>query len=262
MTRALWLPDVLRQHGLDVVIIDGWEQRGTELGTVGAIVTHHTAGPVSGIWPSGPTLIGGRGGPSPVPGPLCNVSVGRDLKVRVVAAGKSNNAGLGSWRGVTGNSHTLGNEVEHCGYLDREPVSQARWEVICRTQAALAVGAGLPVDAVCQHAEWAPTRKIDFLSANYPGSQLRADVAGFMHGVPPVPVTPPTPDSDWFDMATKDDLDGVVKERTDPLALYCIDLTARMERLEAALAAYDRQSDDRAAALWARLDAAGITKPK
>lgn len=112
-----WLPDVLLQAGLKVALVDGWEYRGREdMGTIYGVICHHTAGPKTLNMPSLGTLIQGR---PDLSGPLAHLGLGRDGTFYVIAAGRCNHAGAGTWRGVSaGNTHFLGIEAENTGLPD------------------------------------------------------------------------------------------------------------------------------------------------
>jgi hypothetical protein len=113
-------------------------------------------------------------GRSDVPGPLCHVLLGRDNVAYVIAAGKANHAGPGSWRGLSGNSSVFGLEVEHVG-TTAEPLSGERRESMVQIHAAFAEGR-FDASWVCQHYEWT-TRKIDFVRALLDPDRFRADIA-------------------------------------------------------------------------------------
>src|SRR4051795_12520666 len=88
-------PALLRKHGLKVVEVDGWYDRGRpsstgELNPVG-VLCHHTATTKSTSITNVLKLL--RVGRSDLPGPLCQFSLGRDGTVYVVAAGRANHAG-------------------------------------------------------------------------------------------------------------------------------------------------------------------------
>ena len=69
--------------------------------------------------PSLDTLIQGR---SDLPGPLAQLGLGRDGTYYVIAAGKCNHAGAGSWKGVTsGNTDFIGIEAENTGLSNDSP---------------------------------------------------------------------------------------------------------------------------------------------
>lgn len=181
--RALWLADVLREWGLNVVEVAGWQTRGQDPDGYGrafdpqVVVDHHTAGPRVGDLPTLGVLLAGR---PDVPGPLCNVATPRNTPntVYVMASGKSNNAGEGSWAGFSGNYHTLGNERENVG-TDAEPFTFEQNETAARTGAALIDGIrryhghAISADRFAEHKEWAPTRKIDAWKVWGPAQRAR-----------------------------------------------------------------------------------------
>src|SRR6185503_4879149 len=91
-----WLPDALKNAGLKVSLVDGWENRGRgNIGNIFGVICHHTAGPKTGVMPSLNTLINGR---SDLPGPLAQLGLGRDGTYFVIAAGRANHAGDGIWQ--------------------------------------------------------------------------------------------------------------------------------------------------------------------
>jgi N-acetylmuramoyl-L-alanine amidase len=146
----------LRAAGLRVVEVAGWQSRGSTSFNPRGSVNHHTAGGASGAAPSLNTCTYGRPGLS---GPLCNVMQSREPGgndvAYVVAAGRANHAGSGGWKGLSGNSSVYGLEIEHTGTA---PMSEARQRIAARIHAAMFRG---DPAMVCQHREWAPSRKID-----------------------------------------------------------------------------------------------------
>ena len=99
MPRDTGIADRLRAKGLNVVEVNGWRTRGAEGFNPRGSVDHHTAGPRKGNAPSLGVCINGR---ADLPGPLCNVLVGRDGTCYVVAAGRANHAGAGGPIGPIG----------------------------------------------------------------------------------------------------------------------------------------------------------------
>lgn len=154
MARALWIPDKLREYGLEVVEEPGWQSRGADYLSARGVVGHHTAGSASGDMPSLGILINGR---SDLPGPLCHVGLSRSGKCHVIASGVANHAGSGSWKTLSGNSSVLGIEAENTG--TGEAWKNYDQYVLCA--AALLDGLGATADYFCGHKEWAPSRKID-----------------------------------------------------------------------------------------------------
>lgn len=171
------LANRIRAKGVEVVEVGGWQTRGSSSFSPQGSVNHHTAGSGNGATPSLNVCIYGRGGPHPVPGPLCNVLQSREPsgwdKAYVIAAGRANHAGEGGWRGLTGNSSVHGLEVEHVGTTG---VSSNRVEVSARIQAAFLEGSTRDARLTCQHFEWAPDRKIDFNVLGMGPDQFRSRV--------------------------------------------------------------------------------------
>jgi len=157
MPRQLWIPQVLRDAGLTVREAPGWENRGTATFDPIGVMWHHTA--------SGPNwteqnltnlLVNGR---SDLPGPLCHLQLNRDGSYVVIAAGRANHAGSGSWKGITtGNTSFIGIEAANDGV--GEPWSSPQLDAYYRGTAALLKHINGSVDNVIGHKEWT-TRKID-----------------------------------------------------------------------------------------------------
>lgn len=115
MTYSLtWLPQVLRDAGLEVLEHAGWQTRGHgDMGSVLGVLCHHTCGPLHGDLADENVLVDGR---PDLGGPLCNLGLGRSGKFYMIAAGKGWHAGAGYWQGVIdGNAHLIGIEAENTG---------------------------------------------------------------------------------------------------------------------------------------------------
>jgi hypothetical protein len=148
-----WLPDVLRAAGLKVALVDGWETRGTDnvRKTLG-VICHHTATVGGGNMPTLGLLIKGR---EDLKGPLCQLGLGRDGTYYVVAAGRANHAGPGSWNGiVTGNSSFIGIEAENSGRKD-DPWPEVQVDAYHRGVAAILAHVGRTAASCCGHKEYA-----------------------------------------------------------------------------------------------------------
>jgi hypothetical protein len=206
--RDLTLPDRIRAKGVEVVLVPGWESRGSSTYNPRGAVNHHTAGSASGTTPSLGVVTYGR---SDVPGPLCQVLQSREPsnwdKAYVVCSGRSNNAGTGGWNGLTGNTSVAGLEIEHVGTTT---VHGDRLEVAARIQAALLEAPGSTRNAayLCQHFEWT-TRKIDFynLAPHFNVATFRSRVAywiGRSAGQEPAPITQRDDDQMWLAQRTSD----------------------------------------------------------
>src|SRR5690606_6774975 len=115
-----------------------------------------TAGPRSGNMPSLNVVTNGRAG---LPGPLCNLGLGRDGTVYVVAAGVAWHAGKTA-SANHGNYRAIGIEAEATG-VDSWP--EAQIDAYARLCRALCDHYGVPVSEVKGHKEIAVPRgrKID-----------------------------------------------------------------------------------------------------
>lgn len=111
-----WLADAARSTGYRVVEVGGWRTRGHgAMRLVEGVVGHHTATPDSaaGDYPSLNIVTNGR---SDLAGPLCNLGLGRDGTIYVIAAGCAWHAGASAWAGFTDlNDEFLGIEAESAG---------------------------------------------------------------------------------------------------------------------------------------------------
>jgi hypothetical protein len=93
-------------------------------------------------------------------GPLCQLQLERDGTFVVIAAGRANHAGPGSWGGVTnGNQTFIG--IEACNDGVGEAWPQAQVEAMGVGTAALLRAMQAPASMVVGHKEWAPRRKVD-----------------------------------------------------------------------------------------------------
>ena len=192
MTYSLtWLPDVLRNAGLKVSTVAGWETRG--LGDVGdtlGVLCHHTVGAKTGNMPSLRGLTNGRKanpakGVTALRGPLAQLGLGRDGTYYVIAAGFAQHAGTGSWQGIsTGNTNFIGIEAENTGSEDDEwPAVQM--DAYHRGVAAMLKFIGRGPEFCAAHKEWAPKRKP--FDPRFDMDVFRAAVAAIMNGTAPAP---------------------------------------------------------------------------
>ncbi len=161
-TRPPWLAAALREAGLRVKVVRGWRGRGRP-GTFSprGVMFHHTgSNRNSGAAPCLGIVTHGR---SDLPGPLCNLLIGRDSTVFVIAAGRANHAGFGGpWRGIpkdSGNAFTFGVEVENDGI--GEPWDREQLRTCARVFAVLLERLGRDHRMLGGHKEWAPDRKPD-----------------------------------------------------------------------------------------------------
>lgn len=89
--RLLWLPEVLRAVGLEVIELDGWRSRGRDLDVVYGVVVHDTVTTSAWSDASVDNLI--ANGKPDTPGPLYQLGVDRQARYRLVASGRANHAG-------------------------------------------------------------------------------------------------------------------------------------------------------------------------
>ncbi len=175
--RVLELADKLRARGLQVVEVEGWQTRGREFPLRPDIcIRHWTAGPTTGRTPSLRVVTNGR---IDLRGPLAQIYQSRETDgddvIFVIASGVANHAGRGRWAGVSGNSKSMGLEIEWSG--PDETFSDRRKLVSELAMAALMDCAlGTNTNDACEHREYAlpPGRKID---TNLDGDELRRRMA-------------------------------------------------------------------------------------
>ena len=190
--ELLWLPVALKDAGLKVAVIDGWESRGrARMGEVAGVICHHTAGPREGNMPSLRLLVEGR---PALQGPLAQLGLGRDGTYYVVAAGRCNHAGGGSWMGITtGNTSFIGIEAENAGD-EHDPWPEVQMDAYWRGVAAILKHIGRGTEACAGHKEYALPhgRKTD---PSFDMNDFRRAVGGVMGGTlqtrPPIPPVEP-----------------------------------------------------------------------
>lgn len=179
-----------RRFGLTVEVVPGADTRGSTAFNPFGFVGHHTAGARTGIRPSLNLCVNGR---ADLDGPLCNDFLDRNGVNVIVAAGRANHAGLGGFRGLTGNSAVWGCEAEDDGDGTWTAAQKAAYP---RLVAARLWMIGRDASWYCSHRTWAPTRKID--PAGISDDWMRGQVAALLKtgGAPPavkeddVPLTP------------------------------------------------------------------------
>lgn len=187
-----WLPDVLKDAGLKVSLVPGWENRG--LGDVGAIfgvICHHTGvkNPNKLNMPTLNSLRDGRRaepGLEALPGPLAQLGLGRDGTYFVIAAGRAAHAGKGSFKGVSGNLRFIGIEAESRGNSS-DPWPEIQLDSYHRGVAAILKHLGKDASFCVGHKEYAPGRKDD---PSLDMNDFRSAVSAIMSGAPPRPPIP------------------------------------------------------------------------
>lgn len=180
--RVLELADKARERGLRVVEVAGWQTRGREFPIRPDIcIRHWTAGATTGATPSLRVVTHGR---SDLRGPLCQLYQSRepdgDDIIYVVAAGVANHAGAGRWAGVSGNSKSMGLEIEWSG-PDEDFPERRRIVSELAMAAMMDCALGTNPDDACEHREYARPagRKID---TNLDGDHLRRRMRELLGG--------------------------------------------------------------------------------
>lgn len=199
--RWSWLPQVIKDAGLPVVVIDGADVRGKDdVVASPGIVWHHTVTGTNWTTASVNNLLAYKGN-STTPPPLCNIGVERDGTHYIIALGTANHAGTGSWKGMYGNRSMIGYELFNLGTA-AEPFPLAQLDAVRRSSAAILYHVKRSPDYLCAHREWAPGRKSDphSLDMGWERSYVRSILPG---GTPvpapsiPVPVAYPDLVGHW-----------------------------------------------------------------
>lgn len=137
------LPHLLRKHGLKVVEVDGWRHRGRPESRFSfypvGVLCHDTVTPKSLSDDAVLNLlVDGRPG---LPGPLCQIGLGRDGTVYLVASGRANHAGraksVGTVASGDGNTLYIGIEAFNDGV--GEPWTEEQYTAYYILAAALSV---------------------------------------------------------------------------------------------------------------------------
>lgn len=153
----------LRRAGLRLGVLPGWQTRGRPPSTgdfdPGGVLIHHTGSSQDGAayakWL-------GTVGRSDLPAPLCQVSIGRDGTVYLLAAGRANHAGKAKASGPMpagdGNALYVGIECHNTG---SEGWTEPQYAATVRTAAVLCRMLGARAEAVRGHRETSVTGKVD-----------------------------------------------------------------------------------------------------
>ena len=178
----LWMPEVLRDAGLKVAETEGWTTRGRgEMRQIRGVMLHHTATSAKAVG-NMPTLSVLKNGRADLEGPLCQIGLGKDGTCYIVAAGRANHAGAGSWRGIeTGNLSFIGIEAENPGGPD-DSWPDVQMDAYVRVVAALLRRIGATPAMCCAHREYAlpKGRKSD---PRFDMDRFRTRVDDVMRGV-------------------------------------------------------------------------------
>lgn len=150
--RVPWLGDVLHDAGLPLCPLDGWQGRGVALTSVQGVVAHHTATRSNAADSSVAALL--RDGRADLPGPLCQLGLDRRGRYWLIADGKGNHNGYGTW-----GNQSIGIEAFNDGLGETWPDVQL--DAYQRGAAAILRHLDLPASHVKAHRETDPRRKTD-----------------------------------------------------------------------------------------------------
>jgi len=157
MPAQLHVVEALRDWGLKTVLVPGHITRGDSDFNPRGVVCHHDAGGnPPGVHDRVPSVI--INGRPDLAGPLAQFWLETDGDVHVVALGRANHAGAGSWRGLSQNSQVWGIEANNTGFAPWPDEQLEAWYKLC---AALCDFSDFEPAMVCGHKEWAPGRKPD-----------------------------------------------------------------------------------------------------
>ncbi|MFE3545268.1 N-acetylmuramoyl-L-alanine amidase [Nocardia sp. NPDC059177] len=172
----VWLADVLREAGLDVIEHDGWRDRGHgDFRDIRGVLCHHTAGGGANDW----RIV--QNGRVDLPGPLAQLVLERDGTFRVIAAGVCWHAGRGSWPGWPTNNanyHVIGIEAVSRG--DGTDWTPAQLDAYKRGCAAILARIGRSAEDCVAHREYSSEGKID--PAGIDMDEFRSEVQAFIDG--------------------------------------------------------------------------------
>ena len=174
----VWLADVLRAEGLNVIEHDGWKNRGHgDFKDLRGVLCHHTAGGGSNDW----NIV--QNGRPDLPGPLAQLVLERDGTYRVIAAGVCWHAGAGDWPGWPTNNanwHVIGIEAVNNGVGQEWP--EVQLDAYYRGCAAILRKMELGKGSCVAHKEYSSQGKIDpaFINPNIHMNEFRDRVQGFI----------------------------------------------------------------------------------
>lgn len=192
----VWLADVLRAEGLDVVEFAGWRDRGHgDFKDIRGVMAHHTGSDTA----SAASIAYGR---PDLAGPLSQLHIARSGTVTVVAAGVAWHAGVGMYPWLPanmGNWHTIGIECANSGTNPSAPHRRnwpdAQYFALVVSCAAICRRLGQPAARTIGHKEYAGRAQGKWDPGAIDMDRLRSDIAeqiGVVPGAssprPPVPV--------------------------------------------------------------------------
>lgn len=190
MSRVLWLADVLRKAGLDVVEVNGWRTRGSDTFSPGGVIAHATAGARTSTDQGELNVL--LNGSTSAPPPIAQLLLSRAGRYYVVASGRCNHI---LSKGGVGNTHRIG--IEAMNDNRGEPWPPAQYEAYVRGVAAIYRHTGWNLSTLKGHKEH-QTEKSD---PTFDMASFRGRVKTALTGSPapsPQPTKGPNMFSVWF----------------------------------------------------------------
>lgn len=189
----VWLAEVLRAEGLDVVEFPGWRNRGHgDFKDIRGVMVHHTGSDTA----SAESIARGR---PDLAGPLSQLHIARDGTVTVVAAGVAWHAGVGMYPWLPanmGNWHTIGIECANSGTSPTAPHRRnwpdAQYVALIGCCAAICRRLGVPATRTIGHKEYAGRAQGKWDPGGIDMDRLRRDVAARIGSVGGGPRPRPT----------------------------------------------------------------------
>lgn len=185
-----WLEQVLRDEGLNVQVIPGWRNHGHgDFGPIWGTMWHHTGADNT----SAQYCYNGR---SDLPGPICNIHLGRGGQVTLVAVGVAWHAGIGSWPGIptnAGNQVLIGVEMQE----DATNWPPEMWPAAVKIGAAISRVLGKnAIDSNVAHKEYGRVQgKWD--PGNWDMVEFRRQIQARIDGRNPAPMLPGKNPEGW-----------------------------------------------------------------
>lgn len=199
----VWLAEVLRAEGLDVVEYPGWRSRGHgDFKDIRGVMVHHTGSDRA----SAASIADGR---PDLAGPLSQLHIARDGTVTVVAVGVAWHAGVGMYPWVPtnmGNWHLIGIECANSGTSPTAPHRTnwppAQYEALVWCCAAINRRLAQTSTRTIGHKEYAGRAQGKWDPGAIDMDVLRRDVQARIGTVPnPAPTPrPPVPVGEYADV--------------------------------------------------------------
>ena len=193
----IWLADVLRAEGVDLVEYPGWRNRGHgDFKDIRGVMVHHTGSDNA----TAASIANGR---PDLAGPLSQLHIARDGTVTVIAAGVAWHAGIGMYPWLPtnmGNWHTIGIECANSGTgttaSHRRNWPDAQYFALVRCCAAINRRLGQSASRTIGHKEYAGRAQGKWDPGAIDMDLLRADIDARIGAIkdpaptprPPVPV--------------------------------------------------------------------------